>query len=198
MHVVVSCYVRGASASGDFQIKIQDSDGTSDLATSADTALTTGYARVNVHYTLPSTGTGQTTYRIWLGSNDQHAINIYVDDLQVEVNHTNNLTDFINVTLGEINCGWQGTANASISQRVTGMRAIRAFSLTFDNDTYIAFDHTADRTNTGVAYTSILVKAGTIWDFELPLNVRSRISFINVNAGEQPVIFGSVWGRSTI
>ena len=77
------------------------------------------------------------------------------------------------------------------------MAIIRAFSLRFDHDNYVAFDHTATST-TGTAYPSILVKAGTQWDYELPLNVRSRISFLNVNSGEQPVISGSVWGRTSL
>ena len=77
------------------------------------------------------------------------------------------------------------------------MEAIRAFSLKFDHDTYVAFDQTATST-TGTSYPSILVKAGTQWDYELPLNVRSRISFLNVNSGEQPVVFGSVWGRTSL
>ena len=197
MHVIVSCYVRGASASGDFIMKIQSSDGTTTHASSAEYDLTDAYARQHVKFTLPSTGAGTATYRVWIGSKDQHAILTYVDDLQVEVNYTGNLTDYINTTTGEINCGWQGTANASYSQRVEGMAIIRAFSLRFDHDTYVAFDHTATST-TGTAYPSILVKAGTQWDYELPLNVRSRISFLNVNSGEQPVISGSVWGRTSL
>ena len=197
MHVIVSCYVRGASASGDFIMKIQSSDGTTTHASSAEYDLTDAYARQHVKFTLPSTGAGTATYRVWIGSKDQHAILTYVDDLQVEVNYTGNLTDYINTTTGEINCGWQGTANASYSQRVEGMAIIRAFSLRFDHDTYVAFDHTATST-TGTAYPSILVKAGTQWDYELPLNVRSRISFLNVNSGEKPVISGSVWGRTSL
>jgi len=197
MHVVVSCFVRGASASGDFIIHIQSSDGATTHASSAEYNLTTAYARQHVKFTLPSTGTGAATYRVWLGSKDQHNVNMYVDDLQVEVNYTANLTDYINTTTGEINCGWQGTANASPSQRLAGIAAIRAFSLKFDNDTYVAFDHTAS-TTTGTSYPSVLVKAGTQWDYELPLNVRSRISFVNVNTGETPVIFGSVWGRTSL
>ena len=197
-HLGVSAYVRGATAASDFVIQITDTSGTV-LATTATISLTASYVRANVIYTLPIGLTG-TDYRVRIATVADHNINIYVDDLQVEVRDVNEVTDYINVTAGAIETAWQGTANASMSQRLGTLDVIQYFDLTFVGATYVAFDNVAINTigNSAAevaASGSIYVAAGTVWRREWKTNIYSNISFINAVADETPRVYGSVSGR---
>lgn len=189
--LVASSWFRRDSGSGDdARIAIRDTDDTL-LAAGNTITLSTTYQRSVAVYALPATAA---TYRIYQETVTQHGTAIRLDDTQVELNDTGKETDFINVTDGEINCEWQGAANASFSQRLAPISVIKGFTLTVENgDVYIAFDHTANSTHTG-----ILVKSGTSWSTEWPVDIRENISFLNATAGQTPRIYGSVWGRAKI
>ena len=201
--IVASAYVRGASASGDVIISVRDSSGT-ELAASATHSLTGSYARISASYQLP-VGTSTNDYRIYFLTATNHNINIYVDDMQVELNDEGATTDYIDVVTNGVNTSWQGTANASISQRLPTLAVINFFDLTFVNDTYIAFDNTAVSARTNGSWTpsaaevlasgSIFVPNGTTWRKESRTDIYNRISFVNVNSSETPRVYGAVWGR---
>jgi hypothetical protein len=202
-HIVASAYVRGASGSGDVILSIRDSSGTA-LATSATHTLTTGYVRLEVGYMLP-VGTTTNSYRIYFLTETDHNINIYVDDLQVELNDEGAATPYIDVVTNGVNTGWHGTANASPSQRVPTLAVINFLDLTFVNDTYIAFDNTAISARTNGSWTpsaaevlasgSIFVPNATTWRKESRTDIYDRISFVNANGSETPRVYGAVWGR---
>ena len=80
-YLIASCEVRGASASGDAEIVIQNSSGT-DLSTGTSVSLSTAFQAINVRYRLPDQGAA--TYRIMVRSKTQHNINFYVDKIHVE------------------------------------------------------------------------------------------------------------------
>jgi len=202
-HIVASAYVRGASASGDVVLSITDSSGVA-VASSATHSLTTSYARLEVGYMLP-VGTTTNSYRINVATATQHNINIYVDDLQVELNDEGAATPYIDVVTHGVNTQWHGTANASTSQRLPTLAAITFFDLTFVNNTYIAFDNTAVSARTNGSWTpsaaevlasgSIYVPTGTTWRKEARTDIYDRISFVNADSGETPRVYGAVWGR---
>ena len=202
-HIVASAYVRGASASGDVAISIRDSSGTA-LATGATHSLTASYARLEIGYMLP-VGTTTNSYRIYITTPSAHNIDIYVDDLQVELNDEGAATDYIDVVTNGVNTAWHGTANASPSQRVPTLAVINFLDLTFVSDTYIAFDNTAVSTRTNGSWTpsaaevlasgSIFVPNGTVWRKESRTDIYDRISFVNANSSETPRVYGAVWGR---
>jgi hypothetical protein len=202
-HIVASAYVRGASGSGDAILSIRVSDGVA-LASSATHTLTTGYVRLEVSYMLP-VGTTTNSYRIYIATATDHNINIYVDDLQVELNDEGAATPYVDVVTNGVNTGWHGTANASPSQRVPTLAVINFLDLTFVSDTYIAFDNTAVSARTNGSWTpsaaevlasgSIFVPNGTVWRKESRTDIYDRISFVNANGAETPRVYGAVWGR---
>ena len=202
-HIVASAYVRGASGSGDVILSIRDSSGTA-LASSATHTLTASYVRLEIGYMLP-VGTTTNSYRIYFTTATDHNINIYVDDLQVELNDEGSATPYIDVVTNGVNTGWHGTANASPSQRVPTLAVINFLDLTFVNDTYIAFDNTAISARTNGSWTpsaaevlasgSIFVPNGTTWRKESRTDIYDRISFVNANGSETPRVYGAVWGR---
>jgi hypothetical protein len=202
-HIVASAYVRGQSGSGTVALSIRDSSGTA-LATSATHTLTTGYVRLEIGYMLP-VGTTTNSYRIYITTPSAHNIDIYVDDMQVELNDEGAATDYIDVVTNGVNTAWQGTANASPSQRVPTLAVINYLDLTFVNDTYIAFDNTAVSARTNGSWTpsaaevlasgSIFVPNGTVWRKESRTDIYDRISFVNANSSETPRVYGAVWGR---
>lgn len=197
-HLGVSGYVRGASAASDFAIQITDTSGTV-LATTGTISLTASYVRASVIYTLPIGVTGS-NYHVRVATVADHNINIYLDDLQVEVRDNNEITDYINVTASAIETAWQGVANASPSQRLGTLDVVQYFDLTFVGAVYVAFDNVAINTigNSAAevaASGSIYVAAGTVWRREWKTNIYSNISFINAVADETPRVYGSVSGR---
>ena len=197
-HLGVSGYVRGASAASDFVIQITDTSGTV-LATTDTISLTASYVRASIIYTLPIGLTGS-DYHVRVSTVANHNINIYLDDLQVEVRDVNEITDYINVTASAIETAWQGAANASPSQRLGTLDVIQYFDLTFVGAAYVAFDNVAISPTTNsaaevAASGSIYVAAGTVWRREWKTNIYSNISFINAVDAETPRVYGSVSGR---
>jgi len=190
-YIVFQVKVRGASASGDVELQIQDSSGTA-LVTGSTHSLTTGFVLLSIAYNIPQ-GTASSTYRCAVLSNAQHNINWYNDDIMVEFNTTGNVATYCDGTQG-YDYEWEGTADASISRKRQGISIIRGLEI-FTNDKiiYVAFDHTASRTATAKGI-KLPVAALDSWKSNYPLDFRKRISFANGVNNETPAITGVVWG----
>lgn len=197
-YLVASIYVRDAAdADATVILKIKDSDGT-DVATSGAVNVSDSYQRLVVQYALPATSA---TYRIWFGTSTQHNTNTFWDSLQVEHRQDGMATEFIDA-VNQTNCSWQGTADASYSQRVSPMSVIKGFRLNFSHDTLIAFDTTADVKAVTAASRErshlVDVSVSAVWEPSWPLDIRQNISFTNGAGSETPTVFGTLFGRSTI
>ena len=92
-----------------------------------------------------------------------------------------------------INYSWDGTAHASTSRRRMGLVAIRGFMLRASHDCYVSFDQTASAT------TGRYLPANVDWWNPHPIHIMERISFVNVTSGQQPRLYGDIWGvHSTV
>ena len=188
-HLTVQAEVRGASASGSVKIQITDASGT-ELATSANTNLTTSFALITASYTI----TGSTTaaaYRLTVVSAAQHNINWYTDKIMFEVREdTNAVSTYVDGATG-LNYEWTGTANASTSIKRPAMAVIRGVQIKNESGTgaeivYVAFDNTAS-SSTGIA-----VLAGETYESNFPLDFRTNVSIIS--ASGTPTVKGVIWG----
>ena len=188
-HLTVSCEVRGASASGSVKIQITDASGT-ELATSANTNLTTSFARITASYSIPGDTAGA-TYRIYVTSAAQHNIDWYTDKIMFEVREdTIAVSDYIDGNQG-IGYEWTGVANNSSSYRRMGMTTMRGIQIRNESGTsaeivFVSFDCTATAT------TGIPVIAGQTFESIWPLDFRSHVSVIS--ASGTPTVSGVVWG----
>ena len=183
-HVVASVEVRGASASGDVRLVIQDSSGV-ELATSATHNLTTGFVKLSSSIFI---GRPAATYRVAVLTVANHNINFYVDKIHVEVRQDSTIPDYVDGAQG-INYEWVGTANASESKRRAGMSVMRGLRIKNDHASiavYVAFDQTASAT------TGFQIAGGEVFETVWPIDFRTRISA--VAASGTPAIHGVVWG----
>ena len=197
-YLVASIYVRDASdADATVILKIKDSDGT-DVATSAAINVTDSYQRLECRFALPATAA---TYRVWFGTSAQHNTNLFFDSLQIEHRQDSMATEFIN-PIAQANCSWRGTADASMTQRISPMTVIKGFRLNFSHDTLIAFDTTADVKAIGHASRErshlVDVSVSAVWEPSWPLDIRQNISFTNGAGSETPTVFGTLYGRSSV
>jgi len=118
--------IMGASASGDAEIAIQDSDGT-DLITGNSVSLSTAFQQLQVKYKLPVTGSA--AYRVIVRSTTQHNIDFYVDKIHVEQRFgDSNYAAYVDGAQG-LNYEWEGTANLSPSKRRAGLSVIRGIKI---------------------------------------------------------------------
>lgn len=186
LYLITSAYFRDAAASGDdVRIAIRNTSNT--LLTAGNTVdLSATFTRSVAAYPLT---VATAAYRVYFETAVQHNTTFYVDSFQVEVSRNSHATAYTDGSLG-LNYEWMnsGTAHASVSRRRKGVFVIRGFSLHFTRDTYIAFDHTA------TSSTGIFMRAGSDWTNPFPLQIQSNISFLNVNTGELPRVWGTVWG----
>jgi hypothetical protein len=188
-HITVQCEVRGASASGSVKIQITDSSGT-ELATSADTNLTTSFAQITASYTVAGSTSGA-VYRIYVVSAAQHNIDWYTDKIMFEVREdTNAVSTYVDGASG-LNYEWTGTANASSSRKRPAMSVIRGIQVKNESSTsaeivYVAFDVTASAT------TGIPVLAGATYESNFPVDFRDNVSVIS--ASGTPTVSGVIWG----
>jgi len=110
-------------------------------------------------------------------------------------------TEFIN-PIAQANCSWRGTADDSMTQRLSPMTVIKGFRLNFSHDTLIAFDSTADVKAVTAASRErshlVDVSVSAIWEPSWPLDIRQNISFTNGAGSETPTVFGTLYGRSSI
>lgn len=186
LYLVASAFFRDAAGSGDdVRVAIRDTSGT--LITAGNTLdLTTTFTRSFAAAALNPTSA---VYRVYFETAAQHNTTFYVDSFQAEVSRQSHPTAYCDGSLG-LNYEWlaSGTAHASVSRRRKGVFIIRGFSLHFTRDTYIAFDHTA------TSSTGIYMRAGSDWTNPFPVHIQRNISFLNVNTGELPRVWGTVWG----
>ena len=188
-HITVQCEVRGASASGSVKIQLTDTDGV-ELATSANTNLTTSFAQITASYTVVGS-TAAAAYRVYVVSAAQHNINWYTDKIMFEVREdTNAVSTYVDGALG-LNYEWSGTADTSTSRKRPGMSVIRGVQIKNESSTaaeiiYVAFDATASAT------TGIPVLAGATYESNFPVDFRDNVSV--VSASGTPTVSGVIWG----
>ena len=189
-HLSAQCEVRGASASGSVKIEIRNAAGTTVLATSANTNLTTSFAQITAAYTVPGS-TAAAAYRVYVVSAAQHNIDWYTDKIMFEVREdTNAVSTYVDGGLG-LNYEWSGTADASTSRKRPAMSVIRGIQIKNESGTsaeivYVAFDATASAT------TGIPVLAGATYESNFPVDFRSNVSI--VSASGTPTVSGVIWG----
>lgn len=186
--LTAQCEVRGASASGDAEIVIQDSSGT-DIIAGSSVSLSTAWQAINVRYRLPVTGSA--SYRVMVRSKTQHNINWYTDKIHVEQRFGDgNFADYVDGAQG-LNYEWEGTADLSRSKRRAGMSVIRGFTIRNASGTaadivYVGLDVDA------AAGTGIPVYGGETFTTNWPIDFREKIT---VRAAQNtPAIHGVVWG----
>ena len=188
-HITAQCEVRGASASGSVKIQITDASGT-ELATSADTNLTTSFARITASYSVAGS-TAAAAYRVYVVSAANHNIDWYTDKIMFEVREdTNAVSTYVDGASG-LNYEWSGTANASTSRKRPGMSVIRGIQIKNESGTsaeivYVAFDATASSS------TGIPVLAGATYESNFPVDFRDNVSV--VSASGTPTVSGVIWG----
>jgi len=187
--LIASCYFRRASGSGeDARIEIRDSTGVTVLATGETVTLSTSYQRSTASYDLNlATSAGGAAYRIYLVTVTQHNTTFLADSFQVEFGKSDIATPYCDGVQG-INYSWDGTAHASTSRRRMGLVAIRGFMLRASHDCYVSFDQTASAT------TGRYLPANVDWWNPHPIHIMERISFVNVTSGQQPRLYGDIWG----
>ena len=188
-HITAQCEVRGASASGSVKIQITDASGT-ELATSADTNLTTSFARITASYSVAGSTTAA-AYRVYVVSAANHNIDWYTDKIMFEVREdTNAVSTYVDGASG-LNYEWSGTANASTSRKRPAMSVIRGIQIKNESGTsaeivYVAFDATASSS------TGIPVLAGATYESNFPVDFRVNVSV--VSASGTPTVSGVIWG----
>ena len=186
--LVASCEVRGASASGDAELVIQNSSGT-DLVVSTSISLSTAFQAMTVKYRLPNIGSG--TYRVMVRSKTQHNINFYADKIHVEQRiGDDNIPDYVDGAQG-LNYEWLGAANASISKRRAGLAVLRGFKLVNESSTvadiiYVGLDCDAS------ASTGIPVYGGETFETYWPIDFREKVTLLA--AQNTPAAHGVFWG----
>jgi hypothetical protein len=186
--LTAQCEVRGASASGDAEIVIQDSSGT-DIVAGSSVSLSTAFQALQVKYKLPITGSA--SYRVKVRSKTQHNINFYVDKIHVEQRFgDSNFADYVDGAQG-LNYEWEGTADLSPSKRRAGISVIRGFTLRNASSTaadivYVGLDVDA------AAGTGIPVYGGETFTTNWPIDFRNKITV--TAAQNTPPIHGVVWG----
>ena len=187
-YLIAKCEVRGASASGDAELVIQNSSGT-DLVASTSISLSTAFQAMNVKYRLPDQGSA--TYRVMIRSKTQHNINFYVDKIHVEQRiGDSNIPTYVDGAQG-LNYEWTGTANATTSIRRAGLSVIRGFKLVNESSTaadiiYVGLDCDASST------TGIPVLGGQSFETNWPIDFREKVTVLA--AQNTPAAHGVIWG----
>ena len=180
--------VRGASASGDAEIAIQDSSGT-DIVAGNSVSLSTSFQQLQVKYHLPQTGAA--AYRVIVRSKTQHNINFYVDKIHVEQRvGDSNYAAYVDGAQG-LNYEWEDTADLSPSRRRAGLEVIRGIKLRNESSTagdiiYIGLDCDASAT------TGIPVLGGDTFETNWPIDFRSKVTVLA--AQNTPAAHGVIWG----
>ena len=194
VYLAASCEVRGASASGDVKLSIQDANGT-EVAASATHNLTTSFARISVVYAIPFVNT-PVTYRVAVVSVANHNIDFYVDKIMVEGNTTGVANTYVDGAVDRTSSGqhyeWIGTANASASRVRAGIRVIRGLRIKNDsaNPLYVGID--TDLTTTNLKVEGIQVLQDETFETNFPIDARSKVTVRTT--GGNSTVHGVVWG----
>ena len=184
-HIVAQCEVRGASASGDVKIAIQDSSGV-ELVASPTVNLSTSFQRLTISYQIAERTAA--AYRVAVVTVANHNIDFYVDKIGVEQRRDGTVQAYVDGAQG-VNYEWFGTANLSASKRRPGINVVRGFKLKNGHGSqtvYIALDSTASSS------TGVLLKAGETWETNWPMDIRTKISALASGSATQ--VYGVVYG----
>ena len=187
-YLIATCEVMGASASGDAELVIQDSDG-DDLVASTSISLSAAFQAMNVKYRLPDQGAA--TYRIMIRSKTQHNIDFYVDKIHAEQRiGDSNIPTYVDGAQG-LNYEWTGTANSSTSRRRAGISVIRGITVRNESTTladiiYVGLDVDASAT------TGIPVAGGDTFTTNWPIDFREKVTVLA--AQNTPALHGVIWG----
>ena len=196
-HLIAQCNVRGASAASAVKIEIRNADGTTVLATSADSNLAANWNNtISVTYGIAMEATAA-QYRVYVVTTTQHNISFYLDKIMVELREDSaSVQTYVDGDVDQ-NHEWQGTANASTSVRKPSMGMIRGIQIRNESGTaaeivYIAFDSVAT-TSTGIAVLPNHSDFATsVFESNYPLGYIDKISFIS--ASGTPTVSGVIWG----
>lgn len=150
-------------------------------ATSGETATLTRIERIKVSGTL----------HLYIVTATKHGTVFYADGIQAEVNDC--VTDYCDGDQG-IYTWWDGTAHASTSRRWRKLSCIRSMRLHATRDCYVALDRAADSTAANAQDRGEYIRAGTDWGEDHPIYLDEKMSFVNRLTGEQPRIYGMIWG----
>lgn len=120
-----------------------------------------------------------------------HGTAFYVDGAQAEANFT--VTPYCDGAQGYYHW-WDGTAHASTSRRWRKMSSIRSMRLHTTRAVYVAYDQAANISGVNAEDRGEYLPAGTDWGEDHPIYLDSKISFVNAVAGEQPRVYGLIWG----
>lgn len=120
-----------------------------------------------------------------------HATTFYVDGAQAEANFS--VTNYCDGAQGYLHW-WDGTAHASTSRRWRKMSSIRSYRLHCSRDIYIAYDNDADINGVNAEDRGEYIPAGTDFGEDHPIYLNSKMSFVNAVVGEQPRVYGVIWG----
>ena len=188
----VSCYVRDAAASGDTaMIRIIDTSGNV-VAESTEITLSTSWQRATVTTVYSEESRGSSDLRLYIVTGDtKHGTAFWADGLQAE--SLDSVTTYCDGTQG-LEYEWFGTAHASESRRYPLLSTIRGGHFHATRDCYVAYDTDASNSATNEEDRGEFIKAGTDWCFDHPVLINEKISFINYWPGEQPNIYGILWG----
>ena len=116
----------------------------------------------------------------------------YVDGVQAEIQES--VTPYCDGAQGHLHW-WDGTSQASTSRRWRGMSSIRGYRLHVTRDCYMCEDADAfNDTTLDAEDRGEFLPAGTDCLLTHPIYLDSKISFINRLSGEQPRIYGQIWG----
>ena len=159
--------------------------------TTVETLLgSTSGATANVSRIVRSHLNMETLYLAFVTPSIHNTV-FYVDGVQAEANFS--VTAYCDGDQGYYHW-WDGTAHASTSRRWRKLSSIRDYRLHCTKDVYVAYDQDADNTGANAEDRGEFIPAGTDFGENHPIYLDSHISFVNVNAGELPRIYGLVWG----
>lgn len=183
--LTVSVYLQDNAGSGNnARVRVYGVTSAAYLASGNTVTLSNVWQRSVATY-VPA-GTGATEeLRVYVETVTQHGTVFYADGLQAEA--TANVTTYCDGAQGLFN-EWDGTAHASTSRRYMGLREIRGFDLHCTRDIYLGYDVVASAT------LGEFKRAGTDWWEDHPVYLTKRLSVLNAVAGEQPRVYGRVWG----
>lgn len=132
-----------------------------------------------------------TTLYLYIVTGTQHNIDFWVDGIQAEVRES--VSPYCDGAQGAYHW-WDGVVHASTSRRWRKLSCIRSYRLQVTRDCYVAYDRVASNTATNPEDKGEFLKAGTEIGEDHPIYLGTGLSFINYWSGEQPRIYGLVWG----
>jgi hypothetical protein len=132
-----------------------------------------------------------TQFYLYFVTAAQTATAFYVDGVQAEFQES--VTAYCDGSQGYLHW-WDGSADASTSRRWRKLSSIRSYRLHCTRDIYMAYDIAANSSGTNAEDKGEYLPAGTDFGENHPIYLDKQMSFVNVVSGEQPRVYGLVWG----